>query len=108
MATALDVINVARTQIGFIEGSNNENPYGIWYGIPNESYCAMGVSWCFAQVGLSNLIAAQTPKGFSYCPTGLTWFQRQGLVVNKFAAQPGDIVFFFLGREWSCRSCRLS
>jgi CHAP domain len=97
MATALDVLNVARSQIGFIEGPMNENPYGIWYGIPNASYCAMGISWCFAQVGLSHLVAAQTPKGFAYCPAGLTWFQRQGLVVNKYQAQPGDIVFFSWG-----------
>jgi hypothetical protein len=94
MAGALDVVNVARSQIGFVEGANNENPYGLWYGIPNASYCAMGVSWCFAQVGLSQIIAAQTPKGFAYCPAGLTWFQRQGLVVNKLQAQPGDLVFF--------------
>jgi len=97
MATALDVLNVARSQIGFIEGPVNENPYGIWYGIPNASYCAMGISWCFAQVGLSNLVAAQTPKGFAYCPAGLNWFQRQGLVVNKYQAQPGDLVFFSWG-----------
>ena len=97
MATSLDVLNVARSQIGFVEGPMNENPYGIWYGIPNASYCAIGVSWCFAQVGLSHLVAAQTPKGFAYCPAGLTWFQRQGLVVNKYQAQPGDIVFFSWG-----------
>jgi hypothetical protein len=97
VATALDVLNVARSQIGFIEGPVNENPYGIWYGIPNASYCAMGISWCFAQVGLSHLVAAQTPKGFAYCPAGLNWFQRQGLVVNKYQAQPGDIVFFSWG-----------
>jgi len=97
MATSLDVLNVARSQIGFVEGPMNENPYGIWYGIPNASYCAMGISWCFAQVGLSHLVAAQTPKGFAYCPAGLTWFQRQGLVVNKYQAQPGDIVFFSWG-----------
>jgi len=97
MATALDVLNVARSQIGFVEGPMNENPYGIWYGIPNASYCAMGISWCFAQVGLSHLVAAQTLKGFAYCPAGLTWFQRQGLVVNKYQAQPGDIVFFSWG-----------
>lgn len=94
MATALDVLNVARTQIGFHEGSNNENPYGIWYGSPNAPYCAMGISWCFAQVGLSHLIAAQTPKGFSYNPAALPWFQRQGMVVNKFQAQAGDLAFF--------------
>ena len=97
MATALDVLNVARSQIGFVEGPMNENPYGIWYGIPNASYCAMGISWCFSRVGLSHLVAAQTPKGFAYCPAGLTWFQRQGLVVNKYQAQPGDIVFFSWG-----------
>jgi hypothetical protein len=97
MSTALDVLNVARSQIGFTEGANNENPYGIWYGIPNASYCAMGISWCFAQVGLSSLVAAQTPKGFAYCPAGLEWFQRQGLVVNKYQAKPGDLVFYSWG-----------
>ena len=94
MATALDVLNIARTQIGFHEGVNNSNPYGIWYGVPNAPYCAMGVSWCFAQVGLSHLIAAQTVKGFSYNPAGFAWFQRQGMVVNKYAGLPGDLVFF--------------
>jgi CHAP domain len=94
MATASDVLNVARSQIGFYEGANNESPYGIWYGIPNAPYCAMGISWCFAQVGLSHLIAAQTPKGFSYNPAALPWFQRQGMVVNKMESQPGDLAFF--------------
>jgi len=94
MSTGLDVLNVARSQIGFHAGAEEENPYGIWYGIPNAPYCAMGVSWCFAQVGLSNLIAAQTPKGFAYNPAALPWFQRQGLVVNKYQGQPGDLVFY--------------
>jgi len=94
MATAQDVLNVARSQIGFHAGAQDENPYGIWYGIKNAPYCAMGVSWCFAQVGLSNLIAAQTPKGFSYNPAALPWFQRQGLVVNKYQGQPGDLAFW--------------
>ena len=94
MATALDVLNVARTQIGFHEGAQNENPYGIWYGVPNAPYCAMGISWCFAQVGLSHLIAAQTPKGFSFNPAALHWFQMQGLVVNKMLMQPGDLIMY--------------
>ena len=94
MATALDVLNVARSQLGFHAGAQDENPYGDWYGIKNASYCAMGVSWCFAQVGLSSLIAAQTLKGFAYNPAALPWFQRQGLVVNKYQGQPGDLVFY--------------
>ena len=94
MATALDVLNVARSQIGFHEGANNENPYGDWYGIPSAPYCAMGLSWCFAQVGLSHLIAAQTQKGFSYNPVALHWFQMQGMVVNKMSMTTGDLVFY--------------
>lgn len=94
MATALDVLNVARSQIGFKEGASNENPYGIWYGVPNAPYCAMGISWCFAQVGLSHLIAAQTPKGFSFNPAALHWFQMQGMVINKMSMQPGDLVMY--------------
>ena len=94
MATALDVLNVARSQLGFHAGAQDENPYGDWYGIKNAPYCAMGVSWCFAQVGLSYLVAAQTPKGFAYSPAALPWFQRQGLVVNKYAGQPGDLIFY--------------
>ena len=97
MAGALDVLNVARSQIGFYEGNNNENPYGIWYGIPNAPYCAMGISWCFAQVGLSHLIAAQTAKGFSFNPAALHWFQMQGLVINKMQMQPGDLIMY----DWS-------
>jgi hypothetical protein len=94
MATALDVLNVARSQIGFREGAKNSNPYGTWSGVPNAPYCAMGVSWCFAQVGLSHLIAAQTIKGFSFNPSALHWFQAQRMVVNKMQALPGDLVFF--------------
>ena len=97
MATALDVIHVAQQQVGFVEGQNNQNPYGDWYGIPNAAYCAMGVSWVFAQVNLSHLVAAQTPKGFSYCPAGLAWFQRNGQIVEKYSAQPGDLVFYSWG-----------
>ena len=39
MSSGLDIVNIAQKQIGFIEGPNNENPYGTWYGMPNQSYC---------------------------------------------------------------------
>ena len=47
MTAGVDIVNIARTQLGFVEGPNNESPYGTWYGEPNQPYCAMGVSWCF-------------------------------------------------------------
>ena len=94
MATALDIVNTAQQQVGFVEGTNNDNPYGTWYEMNHEPYCAMFVSWVFAENNLSNLVAAQTTKGFAYCPAGLSWFQREGRIVDKYSGEPGDIVFY--------------
>ncbi len=94
MTAGIDIVNIAQKQVNFYGGTTDANPYGDWYGIPNEPWCAMFVSWCFAQAGASHLVAAQTDKGFSYCPAGLTWFQKNGQVVDKYLGQPGDIVFF--------------
>jgi hypothetical protein len=94
MANALDIVHTAQQQVGFVEGANNATPFGEWYGLNNEPYCAIFVSWVFAQNNLSHLVAAQTLKGFSYCPAGLAWFQQKGAVVNKYDGRPGDIVFY--------------
>lgn len=97
MSSGLDVVNIARKEVGYIEGLNNDNKYGQWYGVNHEPYCAMFVSWVFHEAGMSSLVSASTDKGFSYCPSGLSWFQQHGQVVDKYAGQPGDIVFF----SWS-------
>jgi len=94
MANALDIVHTAQQQVGFVEGANNDNPYGTWYGMNNQPYCAMFVSWVFGQNNLSHLVAAQTTKGFAYCPAGLAWFQQKSCVVNKYDGRPGDLVFF--------------
>ena len=94
MTAGLDIVNIAQKQVGFVEGPNNDNIYGAWYGVNNQPYCAMFVSWCFAQANASHLVAAQTPKGFSYCPDGLSWFQKNKQVVGKYEGLPGDIVFY--------------
>jgi hypothetical protein len=94
MANALDIVHTAQQQVGFVEGANNDNPYGTWYEMNHQPYCAMFVSWVFGQNNLSHLVAAQTSKGFAYCPAGLAWFQQKGCVVNKYDGTPGDLVFF--------------
>jgi len=94
MATALDIVTTAQGQTGFYGGSTDKNPYSEWYGIGDVPWCACFVSWVFAQNNLSNLVAAQTPKGFAYCPAGLSWFQAKGAVVGKYEARPGDLVFY--------------
>jgi cell wall-associated NlpC family hydrolase len=76
------------------EGANNDSYFGRWYGLNHQPWCAMFVSWCFAQAGVSRLVAASTPKGFASCAAGMSWFKSNGQIVNPKQAQPGDIVFF--------------
>lgn len=101
MTTANDVLNVARSQIGY---SRWDDPlpgtiYGRWYaelmnapefGVSGVPFCAMGASWTFDQ-------ANATCAGFSgaYCPTMLSVAKSQDKVLaNKRDAKPGDVVYF--------------
>lgn len=44
-----DLIGVAMTQVGYIEGENNDTKYGDWMGYPNQAWCAMFITWCAEQ-----------------------------------------------------------
>jgi peptidoglycan hydrolase-like protein with peptidoglycan-binding domain len=105
MATATQFLNVARSQVGYREGSNNNNKYGIWYtGAVRDGnnwnyqpYCAMGLTWCAAQVsgGLSAI-----GGHWAYCPSWANWFRNRGRFYSS--PQRGDIAFF----DWTGRKRR--
>ena len=84
----------AEVDAGYREGANNDTKFGKWYGLNNQPWCAMYVSWCFKEAGLSDLIAAQSKKGFASCDAGLKWFAGKGLLVPVGQAKAGDIAFF--------------
>ena len=88
------VIDTAQLEVGYQETGNNDTKYGKWYGLNNQPWCAMFVSWCFAQADLSELVAAQTKKGFASCDAGLKWFAKRNKLIPVGQAQPGDVVFF--------------
>jgi len=90
----IDVTAIAKSQLGYKEGVNNDTMYGKWYGLNNQPWCAMFVSWCFDQAGQAKLIAASTKKGFASCDAGLKWFAKNNKLVPTGQAQAGDIVFF--------------
>lgn len=105
MATAQQALNVARGEIGYSRWDDPQagTKYGRWYAAQTNSpyygtsgvpYCAMFVSWVLAQVGM-------TPPGgiYAYCPYGIDGARKQGRLVSKTAAQPGDIVFFDWGGD---------
>jgi cell wall-associated NlpC family hydrolase len=90
----IDVTAIAKSQLGYTEGANNDTMYGKWYGLNNQPWCAMFVSWCFNQADRGAAIAASTKKGFASCDAGLKWFTKQNKLVPTGQAQAGDIVFF--------------
>ena len=90
----MNVVDIAKSQLGYKESPNNDSMYGKWFGLNNQPWCAMFVSWCFDKAGLLSKITAQTKKGFASCDAGLKWFTKNNKLVPVGQAQPGDIVFF--------------
>ena len=92
MATAMDLVQKAASQIGVKEspaGSNNTK-YGQWYGMNYEPWCDMFVSWCGNQIGAEGIVGR-----FAYCPYHVNWFKQRGQWLDREAQpQPGDIIFF--------------
>ena len=92
MATAQDVLQVAIGELGTVESPANSNKtkYGAWYGMDGQPWCAMFVSWCFANAGMP--LTIETDHGFAYCPSGRNWFaQRGALARQRFARQQPTI-----------------
>ena len=89
LATAKKFVDEA-----YAEEGDNLTIMGKWYGLNGQPWCAMFISYCFNEVGLVNLVAAQSKKGFASCNSGWQWFVKNKQSVAIGQAQPGDIVFF--------------
>ena len=98
MATASDVLRIARAEVGYCRYDDPERgtKYGRWYesevdgpggydyGANGVAYCAMFASWVLAQAGVE---CAGMPG--AYCPS---IHHRQTLAASQL--KPGDLVLF--------------
>ena len=98
MATASDVLRIARAEVGYCRYDDPERgtKYGRWYeseadgpggydyGANGVAYCAMFASWVLAQAGVE---CAGMPG--AYCPS---IHHSQTLAASQL--QPGDLVLF--------------
>lgn len=86
--TLLDVMAVARRNLGFIEGpGNNENPYAPFVGhAQGQPWCASFVAAVFKRAGVP------LPSSSAYTPTMANGFKREGRWHS--VGQPGDLAFF--------------
>jgi len=65
------IVEIAKKELNYQESANNNTKYGKWYGLNNNPWCAMFVSWVFDQAGEIKNIAASGKKGFASCAAGL-------------------------------------
>jgi hypothetical protein len=95
MAIPSDVLAKAVAEIGYKEEPPNSNhtKYGKWYGLDGMAWCAMFVSWCFDQAGLT-LPQINNVKGFSGCQSAHHYWDERKRIIAKENVLPGDIVFF--------------
>lgn len=82
---------VMTSQIGYREGSNNDNIFGVWYGMNHQAWCAIDVSWASRHSGCEKII----PKA-SFTEAMAQWFMDRNLWIDNDApAKPGDIGFIW-------------
>lgn len=101
MATAEDVLNVARAELGYYAPDDPEagSKYGRWMAdVTGESWlrgpsrdvwwCTMFVSWCLDQAGVEceGFPSYNTDNTISRVPASM--------VVSKYDLRPGDIVIW--------------
>jgi ribosomal protein L24 len=85
-----NVLDVALGEAGYVEGHNEANKFGAWFGMDHNYWCAMFVSWAFAQAG-HPLPAVTGPNGFAKVQRGWEYAEKTGRRVWKPKA--GDIFF---------------
>ena len=84
-----DIIGVAKTQLGYTEGSNNDTKYGDWYGLPHQDWCAMFVSWCARQANIPTSVL----KNSSCAGWSSKYFDVTRYDGNSYTPKPGDLFF---------------
>lgn len=89
---AIDIVGIAETQVGYGEGGDGYTKYGDWYGLPYSDWCAMFVSWCANQAGVSTDVF----PSFALCSAGADWFINQGRFhyAGDYQPQAGDLIFY--------------
>jgi hypothetical protein len=88
MATAHQVLAIARDELGTTESPPNSNcvKYSRWYPMNGSPWCAMFVSWCLDQAGIAGYKHAYTPTGAERFRQQDRWFTAH--------PEPGDLVYY--------------
>ena len=88
--TAARLIQIAKSQVGYIEGpKDNETKYGAYTKANFQPWCGSFVNWCANEAGV------KIPNTV-YTPGGAAAFKKAGSWIDGDLAdpEPGDIAYF--------------
>ncbi|MGH2820612.1 MAG: peptidoglycan-binding protein [Actinomycetota bacterium] len=87
MATARQILDIARRELGTEESPPNSNnvKYSRWYPMVGSPWCAMFVSWVLDRANVEGYRHA-------YTPAGADLFKSRGRWTGN--PKPGDVVYF--------------
>lgn len=98
-----DFVQVANGEVGYVEGPNNDTKYGVWFGMNNQPWCSIFVSWCANQAGiLTTQSTASEPYVYKTASvqTMYNWYRNNSrnltISTNPSSAnypKVGDLVF---------------
>jgi len=88
------VVDIAKAQVGYKEGKNNDTKYGVWYHLNNQPWCMIFVQWVFAEAGAGSLIMKTAG-----CEALEAWAKKNNLSVPTANVQAGDILLFDFSKK---------
>ena len=91
MATAKEILAVARGELGYKESpaGSNRTKYGAQFGLNGQPWCMLFIQWVFTQADAESLLAARTAS----CGAFMRAAQSTGRWVTS-GYQPGDVVIY--------------
>ena len=100
------LLDVARGELGYQEGSRGYTKYGEWSGDPYAEWCAEFLCWCVDQVDQqhgTSLLRSVYPL-YSSQNTGRNWFIREGRYIARTGFVDGWGSQWLIGQEESMAS----
>lgn len=100
MSIQTSAIDIARGEVGYVEGKRNHTKYAdeMEREVQNAAWCGTFVTWCYAKAGLD----LRPHVWLYYVPFAVTWAKKLGAWKSADAkgtrAQPGDMVVYDFGK----------
>ena len=96
------VVSLARSQVGYHEGANNQNKYAddpritqlYGWNVQNQPWCCTFVNWCFLNA-FGTVGGQMTYGGSAACATQASYYRNHGAFFQS--PEVGDQIFFYSG-----------